>query len=207
MTTDARTRRLLLPAGLALVAFGVIGLVLTIGLLVVGGTAVGQAESLSATMDATVDAASQTLTDAAVAFAGFDASLAEGQGSAEQAAGLSRDTAATMDNLAAAMSITVFGAQPFVALAADFERGADQLDELGESLDRIGGTLGANRDEMSAVSRDLAALAAQVELVDAATSEPPPLRLILYLLAAWLALPSVAAIAGGAWLLAASWRS
>jgi hypothetical protein len=158
-------------------------------------------------MDATVDAASQTLTDAAVAFAGFDASLAEGQGSAEQAAGLSRDTATTMDNLAAAMSITVFGAQPFVALAADFERGADQLDELGESLDRIGGTLGANRDEMSAVSRDLAALAAQVELVDAATSEPPPLRLILYLLAAWLALPSVAAIAGGAWLLAASWRS
>lgn len=200
----ARVRRLVRAAGLSLVAFGLVGVVLTLGLLVVGGEAVGQAEQLSTTADASVDAAARSLNDAATAFAGFDASLEEAEGSAEQAAGLARDTAATMDNLAAAMSITVFGAQPFVALAADFERGSDQLNELGASLDRIGVTLGANRDEMRAVSRDLGDLAAQVELLQVATAEPPPLRALLYLLVAWLALPSLAALAGGAWLL--GWR-
>jgi hypothetical protein len=197
-------RRLVRAAGVALVVFGLVGAVLTLGLLVVGGEAVAQAEQLSTTADASVEAASRSLTDAATAFGGFDTSLEEAQDSAGQAAGLARDTAATMSNLAAAMSITVFGAQPFVALAADFERGADQLDELGTSLDRIGANLGANRDQMSAVSRDLGELAAQVELLDAATTEPPALRLLLYLLTAWLALPSLGALVGGAWLL--GWR-
>src|SRR3972149_2583204 len=54
--------------------------------------------------------------------------------SADQGAGLARSLGTTLHDLAAAMSVQIFGTQPLAGLASGFDSAAGQSDELAGAL-------------------------------------------------------------------------
>jgi hypothetical protein len=141
-------------------------------LLAVAGTtlggAIGRLAAVADATDDTIESARRTVGAAATAFDGFDTSLGEAEASSADAADLARDSAGTMEALARAMAIQVFGAQPFLPLSADFEQAAEQLRALGDDLERIGSALGRNRGDVRLVASELARTEEDLSGVEAA---------------------------------------
>ena len=117
------TRR---TVGRLLVAYGVIGFALVLVGALIGFDLAGRVEGLSGTATATLTAASRATDAAADAFVDVDASLAEARASSESAATLAREASGTLRSLAAAMDLSILGAQPLAPLAGEFEASADQ---------------------------------------------------------------------------------
>ena len=97
--------------GWALIAYGVIGVVLLVAGAITGMDAAARIERTALVAGGTLSAAARATRAAADSFTSIDGSLAEAQSSADTAAALSRDASATLDSLAAAMGITIFGSQ------------------------------------------------------------------------------------------------
>jgi len=206
------------PLGLALLLYGVIGLI------VLGAGLVGLSRPLEAidrltvsleqqrvTLVASLRETSRTLETATDAAAGFDGSLAQSRASAVRAADLSRDVSATMDELARSMQVSIFGAQPLAGLAAPFERSADQLEQLGTDLDGIGTALGENAGQVRTTFTQLTRLRGSVDAlvkgveatgdIGLSPGALAPLRLGIVALMLWLAGLAGACVAAGAALL------
>lgn len=95
--------------GIGLIAYGVIGIVI-IGLaLLLSGPAIARADRLAGSAIRTLNAGTEAADAAADAFVGFDTSLIQAQASTGDAADLSREASATLDRMAAAMSLSIFG--------------------------------------------------------------------------------------------------
>ena len=190
-------RRLL---GWALVVYGVVGLVLVIGGAAIGLGLASQVERLAVTADGTLAAAVRSTDAAADAFGNVDASLTEAETSADAAAALSRDASGTLASLARAMELAVFGAQPLLPLAGEFEASSEQAAALGDTLDRVGGSLGDTRGDVARIGTELETLSAELAALREANGSggsAPPLRLFVGLLLAWLLVPAVGALLGG----------
>jgi uncharacterized phage infection (PIP) family protein YhgE len=186
-------------AGFALIAVGAIG----------GLDMAGRIESLALRADSTLAAAQRATQATAESFSGVDSSLANGQQSAEEAATLARDASATLESLSVAMSLTLFGAQPLQPLAEDFATSADQATALADTLDGVGDSLGATRQDMTRIGGEMDDLATELgELRVSADpgGSAPPIRLFVVLVLAWLGLQAVAALAAGLTLLRRSRR-
>jgi hypothetical protein len=156
--------------GLALLVYGVGGLLLLGAAMIAMARPLDAMDSLTVTLEeqrgallASLKDTSRTLGSAADATGGFDDSLAQARASTERAAVLSRDVSATMDELSRSMRITVFGAQPLAQLAAPFERAGQQLLALGTDLDGIGEALQENSDQIDTIGTDLARLQGSVD--------------------------------------------
>jgi hypothetical protein len=192
--------------GIALLAYGVAGMVL-IGLaLVIGGPSIGRAERLAGSVNQTVVAATDAAEAAATAFSGFDASLGDAEAATRDAAQLSRDASATLEAMAVTMSLSIFGAQPLLPLADDFQVSADQLGALGGDLDRIGSALVESRDDVAEVGIELQVLADELRQLSGELSRQldtgsPPLTPLFYGFVAWQLMPALGAVAAGIWLL------
>ena len=121
-----------------LVAYGVVGLVLSIVGFTFGLDAAGQIERLAAASDATLEAAARSTAAAADSFESIDGSLVNAEDSIAQAAILSADAGATLDALSAAMNLSIFGAQPLQPLADEFADAAEQAEALATTLGTTG---------------------------------------------------------------------
>ena len=198
------TRRRLL--GWALLIYGLAGIVLLVATAILGFGLATRVERLLTSADETLVAASRSVDSAAAAFANVDASLGEGQASTDAAATLARDASQTLSSLGRAMELSIFGAQPLLPLADDFDRSAEQANALGDTLDAVGGSLDATRTDAGAIGIQLERLATELgELRDATGTDgdAPPIRLILGLVLAWLLVPAIGGLIAGWALLAA----
>lgn len=191
-------RRPLLAWGLIL--YGVLGLALVLGGSVMGLEVASRIERLAATADGTLAAAARSTRAAATAFTNVDSSLSESEASADAAASLSRDASGTLASLARAMELSVFGAQPLLPMAGEFEASAEQASALAETLDRVGGSLGDTRTDVTTIGTELDGLSAELDALREANGSggaAPPLRLFVLLLLAWLLVPAVGGLLAG----------
>ena len=183
-----------------LILYGVLGLVLVLGGAAIGLEVTGRIELLTETADGTLAAAARSTDVAAEAFTNVDASLTESQTSADAAAELARDASVTMASLAQAMELSVFGAQPLLPLAAEFDASAEQASALAETLDSVAASLGDTRTDVSRIGTELAGLSAELAALRDANGPggtAPPLRFFVLLLLAWLLVPAAGGLLVG----------
>jgi hypothetical protein len=187
-----------------LVAYGLVGLALSIVGFTFGLDAAGQLERLAAASDTTLEAAARSTAAAADSFDSIDASLVSAEGSISQAATLSADAGATLDALSAAMDLSIFGAQPLQPLADEFAAAADQAEALAATLENSSGSVSDVRADADAIGVELQALSDELEaLRDSVPADPVPIRGLVALLLAYLTLPAIAALVAGALMLRA----
>jgi hypothetical protein len=192
--------------GWLLAAYAVVGALFIVTALLVGGPLVSRLDRLATSATDTLDAATAAADAAADAFDGFDTSLTDARASASQAADLSRDTSVTLDGLAEAMSVSIFGSRPLEPLAGQFSASAEQLRQMGDDLDGIGTALTTNREDVARVGLEMRALADEMAtlrggLVEEQASGGLPLSWLFYGFLLWQLLPVTAAAIGGTWLL------
>jgi len=187
-------------AGWLLVAYALMGFTLVVLGGLVGLDAAERFERLSTDADAAIASAAAATDAAAESFTNIDASLDESRASADAAAALARDASGTLGSLATAMSLSVFGAQPLLPLAAEFTTSAEQASALADTLDRVGASLGDTRTDVARIGPQLEQLSLQLERLGAG-SEPgaatPPLRIFVLVLLAWLLMQAVGSLMGG----------
>ena len=187
-----------------LVAYGLVGLALSIAGFTFGLDAAGQLERLTAATDTTLEAAARSTAVAGDSFDSIDASLVNAEGSIAQAATLSADAGATLDALSVAMDLSIFGAQPLQPLADEFADAADQAEELAATLEVTSGSISDVRTDADAIGAELDALASELDaLRDSVPVNPVPIRGLVALLLAYLSLPAVAALVAGSLMLRA----
>src|SRR5438552_5369421 len=190
--------------GLALVANGLLGIVLVAIALATLGPLLARA---SATADSAADsltAAGQALDQTATAFDGFGKSLDDAKTSSAHAAQLVSDASTTSGQLADAMAINFLGTQPFLPISQSFRRNTDELRGLSEDLSTLSGAIGNNARDVGAVRDTVHVLRDRVQRLatDAAASPGagrvgPELGVLAYGLTLWLGLLSVASFAAG----------
>lgn len=191
-------------AGLGLVLFGAIGVVLIAVVAFVLEDAYRQLELVD-TGSGPLAQATSAIGDAATAFTGFGTSIGQAERSATSAATTSRNASDTATRLADAMSLSFFGAQPFLPLAQGFRQQATDLTAMANDLDRLATALHQNETDISTLHADLADLHARL----GTSGVPLPLgllRVLSGLLLLWLSVPAFAALAFGVWLLRANAR-
>lgn len=183
------------PLGWLLVAWGVVGVLLLTYGMGVGIGAASRAEALlTASRDALV-AAEQSTRRAADALDGVADGVASAGASSQRAASLADDASATLDGLADAMTLNVFGAQPFLALSAQFASSAEEAAGLADELETLGASLTDMRTDAVDIGAELRTLADA--LADAgldAGAAQLPLTPLMALLLAWIALPTIGAL-------------
>ncbi len=187
-------------AGWLLVAYAMVGFTLVVLGGLVGLDAAGRFERLATDADAAITSAAAATDAAAESFTNIDASLDESRASADAAAALARDASGTLGSLATAMSLSVFGAQPLLPLAAEFTTSAEQAAALAETLDRVGASLGDTRTDVARIGPQLEQLSLQLERLSTG-SEPggatPPLRIFVLVLLAWLLMQAIGSLLAG----------
>nr|MBA3587969.1 hypothetical protein [Chloroflexota bacterium] len=85
-------------------------------------------------------------------------------------------------------------------LAGEFDASAEQAAALGETLDRVGGSLGATRSDVTRIGTELNTLSAELALLRDANGTDgaaPPLRPFVMVLLAWLLVPAIGGLLGG----------
>ncbi len=187
-------------AGYLLVVYGLLGFVLVVSGALVGLDAAERLERLASDADAAITSAAAATEAAADSFANVDASLAESRSSADAAAALAREASGTLTALATAMSLSIFGAQPLLPLAAEFTTSAEQAAELAETLDGVGASLGDTRTDIARIAPDLERLSVELGALARGperSAGTPPLRLFVIVLLAWLLMQSIGTLLGG----------
>jgi hypothetical protein len=216
----ARRRRMLRSAGIVLIAYGVLGVLLFAGVAYAVERPIDEAGRLTVSIEGqrgalltSLDQASTTIEEAAVGVRGMDASLDQAGQATDRAAQLSIGVAASMYELRNAMGLTVFGVQPLIGLAAGFDETGQQLELLAQDVAAIGLALEANRGDAVAVADSLDELSRAVDDLTRAVGEGPALevssealdgmRLAIYGVIGWMLALAVGCIAGGV----ACWRA
>ena len=189
-----------------LAAYAVLGAALMVAALLVGGPLVSRLDRITTSALDTMAAATEATRVAADAFDGFDVSITEARASTDDAAGLSRETAVTLDALSAAMGISILGAQPLLPLADQFERSAGQMRQLGDNLEAIGEALDGNREDVARVGTQMRTLANRLETLERRITDERlgagiPLSWLFYGFLAWQVLPILAAAVGATWII------
>lgn len=194
-------------AAWALILYGVFGLLLVTGGALMGLGMADRIERLATAADDTLAAAARSTRAAADSFTSVDGSLSEAQVSADGAAALAREASGTLDALALAMELSLFGAQPLLPLAGEFSTSSDQASELADALGSVSTSLSDTRTDVAIIGVELGTLSDEIEELQG-TAEPadasPPLRLFVALLLAWLAIPAIGSLIYGLALLRAA---
>ena len=184
--------------GWLLVVYAFLGMLLLVAAVAVGLPMVGRVQRIAESASGSIQAAARSAQAASTALAAVDDSLTQAQGSAVNAAALSRDAARTLGSLSEAMSVSILGTRPLIGLADDFADSADQLVLLGESLEQIGQAMATSQGDVDAVAVELQGLTDQLtELAGSTETElagaDPPLTWLFAGFLAWQAVQVVAA--------------
>ncbi len=176
--------RFIRGAAVALCCYGVLALVIGAALLVLGSSAFTQVNGLQSGLETqraslvrSIRTVSATVKDTATSTNDFQTSIESARTSADTASKLANDTAGTFRDLAAGLNITIFGLQPLATIAPQFNRSADQLQQLAISLGSTRDALGQNRSDVQRVGTDLTQLNAQLDSVAASFDRPGALGL------------------------------
>jgi hypothetical protein len=177
--------RFLRSAGIALGIYGILGLLIATAILLVGYSTFNQVVTLQVTLESerrslvqAIRTASGTLRDTAGATSDFEQSIDTARGASDSASKLANDSAGTFRDLGSTMkSLTVFGLQPLVGLGPQFDRSADQLQQLAISLGATREALGQNSADVRKVTADLSRLQTDIDNVAASLSQPGVLGL------------------------------
>lgn len=193
------TRPIRRRLGLALLAYGVAGIVLLAAFGAIANEAIGRL-ALADPAGGSLADASLALGDAATAFTGFGTSLTDAERAVNQASTSARDGSVTASRLADGMTLSIFGAQPFLSLSQDFRREAADLDTMATSLQTLARSIHANQNDVGRIQNDLVIMKTRLDSARTTGLSADVLRPLLVLLVLWLALPALAAIAAGMWL-------
>lgn len=188
--------------GIGLIAYGVIGLVIIVVAFLVTVGAFSRLEALSNSVAGPLRSTANTIGDASGAFGRFAVSLDEAQRSSNDAAQLARESADTMAGLADAVSVNIFGTQPFQQAAEGFRDVSGQLDALGGDLESVGEALGHNITDVQIAGSNLREVRQELDGVlatfDGGDAGPQGgvrvASLALYALLIWLAIPAIASL-------------
>ena len=211
-----RTRLRVLGAALAL--YGVIGIIVFVGVAVAVARPLERARQLTDSIEqqrtALVDSLSQaetTIRGMSTSATNMDASLGEVKTAIDRASTISHGAATSMYGLRDAMNISILGAQPLVGLSGGFDTTGQNLDQLGEDIAGIGTALDTNRGDVATTSQNLTALADSVHALVVSVDEGPGLaissgtldtvRFAVYAVTGWLALFALGCLVVGAYLI------
>jgi len=171
-------------AAIALLVYGVLGLVTTIVMLIVGLATFKQIDALQATVERqraslvrSIRTVSATVKDTATTTSNFETSIGGARDSADAASKLANDTAGTFRDLGAASNIQIFGVQPLAGIAPQFDRSADQLQQLAISLGATRDALAQNRNDIQRVGTDLTQLNGELDNIANSLDQPGTLGL------------------------------
>jgi hypothetical protein len=209
---------------MGLAAYGLIGLFLFALVAVAINRPLERAQALSASVEQqrlaliqTMGQAQSTLDGMSEGVGGMDTSLADAKAATDRASGLTTGLAANMFGLRDAMSLSIFGAQPLLGLAAGFDTSGQQLTALGADLTVIGASLDTNRADVATTSANLADLATSVgrlttmvgdsPSVEISTASLATVRLAVYAICGWLAVLALGCVLAGTYLVRLGGRS
>ena len=191
-----------------LAIYGLLGLLLVAAALIALGPLVARASAAADSAGDSLAAAATALDHASMAFDGFGHSLDDARTSSAHASQLLKNASATSAQLADAMSLNIFGAQPLLPIAQSFRRNTDELRGVSEDLNTMSEAIAHNSRDVTTVRDDLTILRDRVSQLarDAAASKDgprvePALRVLLYGLTIWLGLLATASFVAGAVLL------
>ena len=204
--------------GAALAVYGLVGIVIFVGVAVAVGRPLERAQQLSGSLDqqrtALVDSLSKaeaTIRGMSTSATNVDASLGQATTAVDHAATVSHGLATSMYGLRDAMSITILGAQPFVGLSGSFDVSGQNLDQLGNDLTAISTALQTNSADVSTTAQNLTDLADSIHALMVSIRDGPQLaissgtldalRLAVYALTGWMAILALGCLVAGIWLL------
>ena len=201
-------------AGTALIAWGVVGLVLLA--LFFNGLAgpISELSTMAASLEAqraaaleAIDKATASVDQAATGVRGMDTSLADAKAAVDRASSISNGVGDTMNGLAQGMQVSIFGLQPLAGLSGGFSDAGTQLKGLSTDLAAIGQSLDANSDDAQAVAQSLDELSIALTDFHTAVDSGPQLdglahsldslRIGILALLAWLGALALGAVAAG----------
>ncbi len=192
------------PIGFALVANALFGIALVAIALATLGPLLARASAAADSAGESLTAAAQALDQTATAFDGFGKSLDDAKTSSAHAAQLLNDASTTSGQLADAMAINFFGAQPFLPISRSFRRNTDELRGVSEDLSTLSGAIGNNARDVASVRDSVRVLRDRVRRIagDAAASPGagrvgPELGVLVYGLTLWLGILSGLSLAVG----------
>ena len=171
--------RFLRAAALALVLYGCLGLAIAAAMLAVGLSTFSQIGGLHGTLDSeraslvqSIRTMSATVRDTSAATVDFGTSIDGGRASADNASKLANDMAGTFREMSANLNISIFGLQPLAGLTPQFERSADELQQLAIALGATRDALGQNKNDVQRISADLNQLQSQLDTIASSLSQP-----------------------------------
>ncbi len=193
-------------AGVGLVAYGVLGIVLIVVSLVVGSAGLGRAEQLTGSLSSTLTAAATTARSSVTALDNLRGGVTQSSTAADDAGKLVDQASSTSAQLAAAMSLSIFGTQPLLPMAANFNELSTQLQSLSGDLDSISTALDTSGSDLDRLHDDMQRLTVRLEGLSgsrgtAAIIAGGGLRLAFLALLAWLSVPALGSLLLGAALL------
>jgi hypothetical protein len=193
-------------AGIGLVAYGLLGIVLIVVSLVIGGSALGRAERLTGSLSSTLTAAATTARSSTTALGNLRGGVAQSSTAADDAGSLVDQASNTSSQLAAAMSLSIFGTQPLLPMAANFNELSTQLQSLSTDLDSISSALDTSGTDLDRLRGDMERLTVRLEELTgsggaAAIIAGGGLRLAFLALLARLSVPALGSLLLGAALL------
>jgi hypothetical protein len=218
-----RGRRIAL-LGAALVAYGLIGMVI----FAFVATAINRplervrelTESVELQRNALVDSMQQsesTLRSMSRAVRNMDGSLGDAKIATDRSSGIATSVATSMFQLRDQMSIEIpLLGRPLAGLAGGFDTAGQQLSQLSTDLATIGTSLDTNRDDIVVTADNLVDLADSVEgLTDTVRDGPTveitadaidSFRIAIFAIAGWVVLFAVGCVLVGAYLVVAGRR-
>jgi hypothetical protein len=189
-------------AGIGLTAYGLVGIVLIVIALLVGGAALGRVERLTSSLSGTLAAAVTTSRTSVTALGNLRDGVTRSSTAASDAGGLVDQASTTSSQLAAAMTISILGAQPLLPMATSFNDLSTQLQSLSGDLREIGTALDTSGSDLDRLEADMRQMTTRLEALSgtngtASIISGGGLRLALLALLIWLAVPAIGALVVG----------
>jgi hypothetical protein len=221
---SVRRRRRQRLFGAVLIGYGAIGIVLFAVIAFSIGGPLERARQLSASVEAqrgalidSLDQAEETILLMSGSVERMDDSLSDAKAATDRAAVIAQGVQASMFALRDSMTVSIFGAQPLIGLAAGFDQTGQQLGLLAGHLTTIGASLDVNRADVVLTGASMRLLAESVSELTETVREGPrvelsmatleAVRLSVYAVAAWMALFAVGCVAAGLYLIGQTRRA
>jgi hypothetical protein len=194
--------------GIGLTAYGLVGIVLLAVTFLAAGSGIDRVERLTANLSGTLDLAATSARSSATALSNLESGVQQGVSGARDASRLADQASVTSQQLAAAMSVSIFGTQPLLPMATSFQQLAGQLDSLSTNLDGIGTALNTSGRDLGDVQTQVSLLASRLESITGPSGAVSViggggLRLTFMALLVWLAIPALGSLLVGIALLTA----
>jgi len=219
-----RRGRRIQALGIALIGYGVIGVIIFVIVATAINRPLERIRELSESVEqqrvalvASMDQAETTIRQMSVGVGRMDTSLTNARTATQRSSGIALGVSTSMYGLRDAMSIEIpLIGQPLLGLAGGFDQAATQLQLLSQDLAIIGTSLDTNRADVIATAENLAELAGTVSTLTESVRTGPGVgiseealdsfRLAIFAVAGWLLLFAVGCALVGLYLIVAGRR-